>query len=89
MTPEESIAPSGGPSIGDHVLETNRQSSRSTRSVEKILGAHPIDDDLLGQTNSSDVSIDTANSKEIMTGSHITYNIYSSFKDLFNLNYLT
>ena len=30
------------------------------------------DDDFLGGTNPSDVSIDTANSKEVMAGSHIT-----------------
>ena len=30
------------------------------------------DDDFWGGTNPSDVSIDTANSKEIMAGSHIT-----------------
>ena len=30
------------------------------------------DDDFWGRTNPGDVSIDTANSKEVMTGSHIT-----------------
>ena len=37
------------------------------------MGAHPIDDDdFLGNTNPTDVSIDTENSEEIMAGSHIT-----------------
>ena len=70
---EESTAPSGGASIGAQVLETNVQSSRPSRTVEEILGAHPMnDDDFLGNTNSSDVSVDTTNSKEMMAGSNIT-----------------
>ena len=63
---------SGGASIGAHVLEATGQSSSPARSVEEILEAHLICDDLWGGTNPSDVSIDTANSKEVMTGSHIT-----------------
>ena len=35
--------------------------------------AHPMDDDdLWANTNPTDVSIDTANSEEMMAGSHIT-----------------
>ena len=65
--------PSGGASIDAHVSETNVQSSRPSRTVEKILGAHPMnDDDFWGDTNPSDVSIDTTNSEEMMAGSHIT-----------------
>ena len=64
---------SGGASIGAHVLETNKQLSCPSRTVEKILEVHPMsDDDFLGGTNPGDVSIDTANSKEMMVGSHIT-----------------
>ena len=41
--------------------------------MEEILRGHPIDDeDFWGNTNPTDVSIDTANSEEMMTGSHIT-----------------
>ena len=41
--------------------------------MEEILGAHPMDDDdFLGNTNPTDVLIDTADSEEMMTGSHIT-----------------
>ena len=71
-TTEESTAPDGGASIGAHILETNVQSSRSSRTVEEILGAHPMNDDnFWGGTNLGDVSIDTTNSKGMMTGSHI------------------
>ena len=72
-TTEESIAPSRGASIGTHVLETNQQSFRLLRTVDDILGAHPMDgNEFWGNTNPGDVSIDTANSKEIMVESHIT-----------------
>ena len=54
------------------VWEATEQSSLPTRSIEDILGAHLIGDDIWGGTNQSNVSIDTANSKEVMTGSHIT-----------------
>ena len=41
--------------------------------MENILSAHPFDDDdLWGNTNPTDVSIDTTNSEEMMAGSHIT-----------------
>ena len=41
--------------------------------MEEILGAHPIDnDDFWGNTNATDVSIDTTNSEEMVVGSHIT-----------------
>ena len=72
-TTEESTPPKGMPNIGTHVLETNVQSSISPSTVEEILQAHPIDnDDLWGNTNPTDVSINTANSEEMMAGSHIT-----------------
>ena len=61
------------PSISAHVSETNVQSSRSLCTVEEILGVHPMnDDDFWGNTNPIDVSFDTANSEDIMTGSYIT-----------------
>ena len=44
-TTEESITPSGAPSIGAHVSETNVQLSNSPLTVRDILGAHPMDDD--------------------------------------------
>ena len=51
-------------------MEANEQSFRTSRT---ILGAHPIgDDDFFGDTNPSDVTMDIANSKEIMTESQIT-----------------
>ena len=64
------------------VWEATEQSSLPTRSIEDILGAHLIGDDIWGGTNQSNVSIDTANSKEVMTDSHIIIsqnNTYSSF----------
>ena len=71
--PEESTATSRGASIDAHVSETNEQLSRPSRTVEGILGAHPMsDDDFWGGTNPGAVSIDTTNSKEMMAGSHIT-----------------
>ena len=36
------------------------------------MGAHDIDDTFWENTNPTDVSIDTVNSEEQMTGSHIT-----------------
>ena len=69
---EESTVPSGTPSIGAHILETNVQLSHSSDTVEEIYRAHPMnDDDFLGNTNPTDISIDTMNSKKMMTGSHI------------------
>ena len=40
--------------------------------VEEILGAPPIDDTFLDNTNPADVSVDMVNSEEQMAGSHIT-----------------
>ena len=72
-TTEESTAPSGAPSIGAYISETNIQSFQSKRTMEEILGAYPMhDDDFWGNTNPTDVSIDIANSEEMMAGSHIT-----------------
>ena len=72
-TTEEFSAPSGAPSIAVHVSETNVQLSSSPHTMEEILGAHPMnDDDFWDNTNPTGVLIDTANSEEIMTGSHIT-----------------
>ena len=47
-------------------------------SVEDILGVQPIGDDIWGGTNPNYVSIDAANSKEVMKGSYITE--YHTFK---------
>ena len=40
--------------------------------VEEILGAHPINDTFWDNMNPADVSVDTVNGEEQMTGSHIT-----------------
>ena len=72
-TPKESTAPSGGASIGTHVSETNGQSSGPSRTVEDILEAHLIsNDNFWVGINPGDMSIDTANSKEMIAGNHIT-----------------
>ena len=80
-TPEDSTAPSNGSSIGAHVLEVAKHKFRPAQSVEELLGAHLINDTIWGCTDPGDVSVDTANSKEVMTGSHImeqhTYNFCS------------
>ena len=70
-TPEDSIAPSNGSSIGAYVLEVVKHKFWPAQSIEKLLGAHHIDDAIWGHTDPSDVSIDTANSVEIMAGNHI------------------
>ena len=71
-TTKESTVPSRTPIIGAHISETNVQSSNSSRTVKVILGAHPIDNDVFwGNTNPTDMSIDIANSEEMMAGSHI------------------
>ena len=70
-TTEESTVPSRAPSIGAH--ETNVQSSNSPRTMEEILGAHPMDDDeFWSNTNLTDMFIDTTNNEEMMAESHIT-----------------
>ena len=71
-TNEDPITPSGGSSLGSHVSETNQALSRQSRMVNEILGAHPVNDDFQENTNPTDVSIDTVNSKEQMAGSYIT-----------------
>ena len=70
---EESTAPSGVASIGAHFFETKLQFSGPSRTVDEILGAHPMyDDNFWGNTNPSDMSIDTTNTNEMIAGSHIT-----------------
>ena len=72
-TLEESTPPSGAHSTGACVSKTNVQSSRSLRTMEEIMGAHPMNDDTFwGNTNPTNVSIDITNSEEMMAGSHIT-----------------
>ena len=62
-TTEESTVSNSAPNIGACMSEINVQLSISPCTVEEILGAHPIDDDdFWGNTNPTDVSIDTANS---------------------------
>ena len=71
-TNEDSTAPRGEASLGPHFLETNQALSRPSCMVDEILGEHPVNDDFWDNTNCTDVSIDTANSEEKITGSHIT-----------------
>ena len=71
-TNKDTTAPSGGTSLGAHVSETSQATSRPSRTVEEILVAHTIDDDFWENTNPADVSVDKLDSKEKVTGSHIT-----------------
>ena len=70
-TPEDSIALNNGSSISAYVLEVAKHKFRPARSVEDLLGVHPINDAIWGRIDPSDVSIDNANSTEIMVCSHI------------------
>ena len=70
--PQDSTASSKGASIGAHVFETSQRIFRLAQSVEELLAAHPVNDAIWCHSNPSDVSIDTANSAEIIAGSHIT-----------------
>ena len=70
-TSEDSTAPSDRSSIGAHVSEVAKHKFWPALSVEDLLGAHPINDAIWGRTDPSDVSIDTVNSADIMTCSHI------------------
>ena len=65
ITSQDNTAPSGEANLGAHVLETNQVTSPTTRTVEEILGAHPIDDTFWENTNPTGVSIDRVNSIEI------------------------
>ena len=71
-TNENTIAPSRGASLGTHVSETSQETSRPSRTVKEILGAHPIDDNFWDNTNPADVSVDTVNSEKQMAGSYVT-----------------
>ena len=44
------------------------------------MAAHPVDDAIWSHTNPSDLSIDTANSAEIIAGSHITEDSTCAFE---------
>ena len=71
-TNEDTTTPSKGASLGAHVSGRNQAPSRLSRTVDEILGAHPVNDDFWDNTNPTDVSIDTIKSEEKMAGSHIT-----------------
>ena len=43
-TNENTTAPSGGASLGTRVSERSQATSRASRTVEEIMGAHPADD---------------------------------------------
>ena len=61
---EDITAPSGGASLGAHVSETSQATSRPLRTVEGILGAHPIDGTFWDNINPADMSVDTVTSEE-------------------------
>ena len=74
-TPPDSTAPSDGSSVGAHIGDAPEDVDslfHRPQTVDKLLAAHPIDDAIWDHTNPSDVSIDNANSAEVMTGIHIT-----------------
>ena len=71
-TNKNTTAPSGGASLGAHVSETSQAISRPSRTVEEVLGVHPIVDNFWDNTNPADMSFDTVNSEEQVAGSHIT-----------------
>ena len=71
-TPQDSTTPSDGSSIGAHVSEFTELAFCPAQSVEELLAVHPVDDATWSHTNPSDMSIDTANSAEIIAGIHIT-----------------
>ena len=84
-TPSDSTAPSEGSSVGAHIggaTENANSSFRRPQTVEELLAAHPIDDDIWAHTNPSDVSIDTLNSAGDMAGIHVaegtTYTFHTS-----------
>ena len=79
-TPKDTTVPSKGGSIGAHVSETSQRPFRPARSVEELLAAHPVDDAIWSNSNPSDVSIDTANSAEILAGSHFTEDCAYAFE---------
>ena len=79
-TNKDTTAPSGGASLGAHVSETSQTTSRPSRTVEEILGAHLIDDTFWDNTNPDDASFDTVNSEEQMMGSQNTYLLFTLFK---------
>ena len=71
-TPEDFTAPSGGSSISAHILKVFKQTSWPAWSVESLLGAHFINDDIWGGNDLCNVSIDTLNNAKIIAGSQIT-----------------
>ena len=81
-TPQDSTAPSEGASIGAHVSGIAQPIFRPTRSVKELLAAHPVNDAIWSRSNPRDVSIDTANSAEIIAGSHITEGLTYAFERL-------
>ena len=71
-TNKNTTAPSGGASLGNHISETSQATSHPSRTVEEILGAHPINDTFWDNTNPANMSVDTVNSEENVAGSHVT-----------------
>ena len=72
VTPQNSAALSKGASIGAYISEISQPTFCPSRSVEELVVAHPVNDTIWNHSNQSDVSIDTANSTEIIAGSYIT-----------------
>ena len=86
-TPQDSTAPGEGAVIGAHVSEIAQLAFRPARSVEELLAAHPVDDAIWSHSNPSYVSIDTANSTELIAGIHIMEGLTYAFgrSDLYGL----
>ena len=70
-TPQDSTTPREGASICAYVSEIAAPVFCPARSVKELLAAHPVDDSIWSHSNPSDVSIDTANSAELIAGIHI------------------
>ena len=56
------MAPSEGASLGAHISEINQALFRQLRTIDELLGAHPVNNDFWDNTNPTDVSIGTVNS---------------------------
>ena len=85
---EEFTGPSGGDSIGAHVLEVNKMSSCPSRTVEEILGAHSMGNDEFWVGLIQVMCLLTQQTaKKLWWVVTSLNNTHSSFDDLFNLSY--
>ena len=79
-TPQDSTALSKAASIGAHVSEIAQPAFCPARSAEELLAVHPVDDTIWSHSNPSEVSIDEANSAELIVGIHITEGLTYAFE---------